>query len=151
MGEADLEAVVCLEKEAQTSPWNAEMFRQELRNPLAHIDLLWCAGRLAGYLCSLFVAGELHILNVVTSPEMRRRGVAYALVRHVLQRSLRQGLEAAFLEVRYGNQAAIALYEEFGFRPGAVRRNYYSDGEDALLMKLEPPFAAGLTAKKDSG
>jgi [ribosomal protein S18]-alanine N-acetyltransferase len=43
------------------------------------------------------------------------------------------------LEVRTSNQAAIAMYERFGFRAAGHRRRYYHDnGEDALIMWLEP-------------
>ncbi len=114
------------------------MFRQELASPLSRIDLFLDKGQLGGYLCSLFVAGELTILNVVTAPRMRRRGVARTLLNNAIERSRHEGLEKAFLEVRRSNRAAIALYETFGFRTHAVRRKYYADGEDALLMDFEP-------------
>ena len=38
------------------------------------------------------------------------------------------------LEVRAGNDAAKALYRKFGFTEDGVRPNYYSNGEDAILM-----------------
>jgi ribosomal-protein-alanine N-acetyltransferase len=54
----------------------------------------------------------------------------------VLERSLAVGLDAAWLEVRAGNAAAIALYERFGFTTVGRRPGYYADGEDALVMCL---------------
>ena len=43
------------------------------------------------------------------------------------------------LEVRVSNREAIAMYERFGFRSAGVRHRYYHDnGEDALIMWLEP-------------
>jgi ribosomal-protein-alanine N-acetyltransferase len=39
------------------------------------------------------------------------------------------------LEVRCSNEAAIGLYQRFGFAPAGVRVGYYADtGEDALIM-----------------
>ena len=36
-------------------------------------------------------------------------------------------------------EAAIGMYERFGFRAAGHRRRYYHDnGEDALIMWLEP-------------
>ena len=43
------------------------------------------------------------------------------------------------LEVRIGNVRAKGLYEAFGFKSDAVRRNYYRTAtgrEDAVLMTL---------------
>ena len=42
---------------------------------------------------------------------------------------------SAMLEVREGNIAARTLYESLGFVPEFVRKGYYSDGENAVLMK----------------
>jgi len=135
MVQEDLEEVTRLERVSQPNPWTAGHFMQELENPFATVDLLFSGGALAGYLCSWLLCGELHVQNVVTAPECRRRGVAAALLQHVIDRARRQGVESAFLEVRAGNAAAIALYRRFGFTVVSKRRRYYADGEDALLME----------------
>ena len=41
------------------------------------------------------------------------------------------------LEVREHNTKAIALYEKYGFKYSHTRKNYYSNGEDALVLILE--------------
>lgn len=137
MRHSDLARVVEIEKLCYSHPWSAELFQRELDNPLASMDLLWIEGELAGYLCSWMVSGELTILNVAVAPRFRRRGMAAALLRHVIEKNRSRGLDRVFLEVRVGNIGAIALYRSFGFRKMSVRKRYYPDGEDALVMKLE--------------
>jgi len=117
------------------------MFQSELDNPLAHIDLLWLNGSLAGYLCSWQVCRELSIHNIATTPAMRRRGVARTLLEATLHRHRRTGLDRALLEVRVSNRAAIELYRSFGFRSIDCRKSYYRDGEDALVMEWLPEAA----------
>jgi len=134
MTAADLPRVYALECAAQPSPWSLEHFAAELDNPCARIDLCWRDGELAGYLCTWLIAGELQIQNLATAPAFRRQGVAARLLQHLLERSRAVGLDAAWLEVRAGNVAAIALYERFGFRIVGRRSRYYADGEDALVM-----------------
>jgi ribosomal-protein-alanine N-acetyltransferase len=136
MATGDLAQVAAVERLCHTHPWSPELFSRELENPLSTVDLFLVGDEVAGYLCSWYVQGELEILNVAVAPVFRRRGVARELMRHVLDRSRRQGLERAFLEVRVGNEGAIALYRAFGFCPLAVRKAYYPDGEDALVMEL---------------
>lgn len=41
------------------------------------------------------------------------------------------------LEVRVSNKVAIHIYEKYGFKTVIIRRNYYSNNEDALLMLKE--------------
>ena len=41
------------------------------------------------------------------------------------------------LEVRKSNLVAIHIYEKYGFKTVTIRKNYYSNNEDALLMLKE--------------
>ncbi len=134
---SDLDGILSIENQCYPNPWSRTLFEKELENPVSTVNLLFFGDRLGGYLCSWFICGELQILNVATSPACRRRGVAAALISHVFERSLKQGMEEAFLEVRVGNLGAQALYSRFGFKTVSCREKYYSDGEDALLMVFE--------------
>ena len=40
------------------------------------------------------------------------------------------------LEVSQNNEIAKKLYEDFNFRDMAIRKKYYQDGSDAIIMKL---------------
>jgi ribosomal-protein-alanine N-acetyltransferase len=65
--------------------------------------------------------------------------VARRLLQHVLDRAAEKGAQRASLEVRAGNAAARALYASFGFEEVGRRKRYYHDnGEDALLLELDP-------------
>ena len=81
---------------------------------------------------------EGEILSLGTDPAYYRRGFASALCRHLIdQLGPKAGL---FLEVADDNHAAKQLYEGLGFRPIAVRRNYYkrADGViDAIVMRRD--------------
>lgn len=135
-----MEKVLGIERLSHPHPWSADLFLRELENPLSDIDLLWFGNDLAGYLCSWLVADELHILNVATAPDFRRRGVAAALLRHVIDRARGRGMQRTFLEVRAGNIGAISLYRSFGFTVVSRRLRYYGDGEDALVMEVYDPL-----------
>ena len=130
----DLFAVLEIEQQSYPFPWTEEQFLQEIDNPIATVELLWCGKQLAGYLCYWLIAGELQILNVATARQFRRQGVAGKLMEHVFDDCRKNGLERAWLEVRATNVAAIDLYQKQGFVADTVRAGYYRDGEDALLM-----------------
>jgi ribosomal protein S18 acetylase RimI-like enzyme len=59
--------------------------------------------------------GELR--RVYAAGEVRRRGVASALVRAVEDRAVALGLDAVVLETGIRQPAAIALYRSLGYRP----------------------------------
>lgn len=96
-------------------------------------------GRPRGFLVAWRVADELEVLFVATDPASRRRGVGRALLGRALDEARGEGLARVLLEVAAGNAAARALYAAFGFRELGVRRGYYADGDDAVMMGREVP------------
>ena len=76
----------------------------------------------------------MHLLNLAVHPARRRRGISRALLTASLEKARGQGAEVVWLEVRPSNQAALTLYQSFGFKEVGIRQNYYTDnGEDALI------------------
>lgn len=75
------------------------------------------------------------IQTVAVIAGSRGRGIGRALVAGLLAHSDAIGYASCMLEVRADNPRAIALYESFGFEQVAVRRRYYRDGTDALIMR----------------
>lgn len=143
MTEADLPAVVEVERAAFRNPWSPELIRRELQHDWSTILLAEEPGPdgrpvLLGLCIFWLVHDEVHILNVATDPAHQRRGVARALMEETLARGRTRRCSLATLEVRRSNEPAIALYRRFGFRPVGVRPNYYADeGEDAVVMVLD--------------
>ena len=90
-----------------------------------------------GYAAVSSVLDEGSLDNIAVAPEYRRQGVGEALLRQVLCRGGEQGLAVFYLEVRDGNDPAIALYQKHGFVEVGRRKNYYEKPkEDAILMTL---------------
>jgi len=131
---ADLAAMAAIEARAQKHPWTETQLAAELSLPQARVTVARVDGAVAGYLVAWLVAGDLQILNVCVSVDMRRRGIGRALLTDALALC-----QSATLDVRRGNVEALGLYSGHGFREDGVRRGYYSDGEDAILMSWSAP------------
>jgi ribosomal-protein-alanine N-acetyltransferase len=143
MTEHDLLEVVEIEESSGLSRWGWSAYYAELQGKNSHLMLVAridSAGRglsskLAGYIVARLGADELHINNVAVREEFRRSGIGRRLLIRILEEGKRSGVKAAFLELRAGNETALALYENCGFRVTARRNRYYSDPvEDALVM-----------------
>jgi ribosomal-protein-alanine N-acetyltransferase len=135
----DLPRLVEIEKEGFRHPWSRELLERELSHAWSTILLaVEDGGRgesLVGFIVFWLVHDEVHILNVVTAREARRRGVGRALMDEAAEAGRKRGAVLATLEVRRSNEAALALYRSLGYRQVGVRPNYYSDeGEDAIVM-----------------
>jgi ribosomal-protein-alanine N-acetyltransferase len=143
MKEDDVRAVAAIEGPTHM---DERQLRDELARPWAR---LWIArgrdvatGGVAaredalGYLVAWHVADELHILNVATRPDWRRRGIGRALMDAVIGYARENRAKHVLLEVRRSNRPAISLYRAVGFFAMGVRSRYYPDDEDAVEMVL---------------
>ena len=144
----DLDDVLAIERASFQTPWSRGAFRYELtQNRVARCLVARSGRRLVGYLCLWEIGHEIHVTNLAAHPDLRRRGVARALLRAVLDDACARAVSLAFLEVRPTNVEALGLYESFGFRVIGRRKGYYFDtGEDALVMEarlsVEPSESA---------
>jgi N6-L-threonylcarbamoyladenine synthase len=141
MRAADLPAVVAIEQASFALPWSAAMIGDELEQEAAHsrVAVGAHAGEgVAGFLLGRRYPDVWHVMDLAVAPAMRRRGIARALVAEFLAAACSAG-RGVVLEVREGNEEAVALYGSLGFATAGVRRRYYPDtGEDALVMVREP-------------
>ncbi|HSN90995.1 MAG TPA: ribosomal protein S18-alanine N-acetyltransferase [Anaeromyxobacteraceae bacterium] len=143
MREADLPRIVEIERGGFRHPWSEELIRRELdhawsRVLLAVEEAADGSERILGFVVFWVVHDEIHVLNVATALEARRRGVARALMGQTVEEGRRRGARVATLEVRRSNVPARSLYRALGYREVGVRPNYYADeGEDAIVMDLD--------------
>ena len=139
---ADLPQVIAIERRAFPTPWSLAMFVLELSKP-SGICLAATAGdELLGYLVCSRYDTVWHVMNVAVDDRLLRQGIATALMERLFELADRPN-EQYTLEVRTSNDAAIRLYEGFGFRAAGRRRAYYHDNsEDALIMWRTAPERA---------
>lgn len=65
----------------------------------------------------------------------RNQKIGSCLLKSLIELALNLNLKVLNLEVRESNTAAIKLYKKYGFEPCGLRKNYYNNIENAILMK----------------
>lgn len=135
----DVGRVMEIEKDGFKHPWSRELIERELGHAWSQI-LLACevgAGeeRVVGYIVFWLVHDEIHVLNVATALESRRRGIGRALMEAAEGAGRTRGARLSTLEVRRSNLGAIELYRAIGYRQVGIRPRYYAEeNEDAIVM-----------------
>lgn len=118
-----------------SDPWPTQFFVSEiLADGRFNRLLVDPAGSMVAYLFCAWQYLDLHVLKVATLPPYRRAGLARRLMDLAETHTAEMGGESLTLEVRESNTSAIALYEALDYHRAGVRRAYYSDGEDAVVM-----------------
>jgi ribosomal-protein-alanine N-acetyltransferase len=139
-----LRDVMPIEQGAYPKPWSRSVFESELRqvgSGSRHYIVARERSRrrhVVGYAGLWFVSDpdgdQAHVTNIVVAPESRRMGVATQLMLALARIAIDRGCAAWTLEVRASNTAAQELYRRFGFAPAGVRKRYYENTEDAIVM-----------------
>lgn len=121
--EADEQAVVELWKACQlTRPWNDP--HKDIARKLAVQRELFVVGTLDERIVASIMAGyDGHrgwVNYLAVDPAYRKRGFARALMTHVEAGLLAYGCPKINLQVRAGNDAAIAFYRRIGYAADEV-------------------------------
>jgi [ribosomal protein S18]-alanine N-acetyltransferase len=137
---ADLPRVVALERQLfGPSAWTTGMVAEELGAPGRwYVAAVQGDGTLVGYAGLWFDGDVTQVMTIGVAPAEQRRGVGALLLGAMIDRSREFGASAALLEVRVDNEAAIGLYERFGFTTMGRRRRYYQPEDvDAWTMRCD--------------
>ena len=139
MQEADVPAVMAIERVAYDFPWTEGILRDCFR--FGHTCKVYeSRAGIIGYGIISLAAGECHLLNICITPPQQKRGHGARLVSELLHIARHADARSAFLEVRTSNIAAFRLYDRMGFNEIGVRKDYYparAGREDALVLALE--------------
>ncbi len=114
--------------------WSAQDFISEAAMPTGIVIAVYCMSEPAGVLAGFNSSDTGEILTLAIAKKFRRKGVATMLLNDFFS-GLPKEVETIALEVRHSNEAAISLYEGFGFEKAGIRKRFYSDPvEDADVM-----------------
>gem|GEM_PF-300931 len=133
----DLQVICLIEDNSFSDPYPSHLLKR-LLDEIGNNFLVAENGNgaLVGY-CVSSIEGRLaHLISIAVLTEGRRKGVATALLKNLIEYLEAHRVEELWLEVKQDNKEAIKLYEKFDFASMMVLENYYSDGSAALRMRM---------------
>lgn len=137
LNESFLNEIDLIEQDSFKEPWSKEAYEKEILNPLANYRVITIDDKVVAYGGFWKILDEADINNIAVKKEFRQMGFGKMLMNALIEDAKSQNIKAMTLEVRVTNESAIALYKKLGFKEAGIRKNYYSDKEDALIMWLE--------------
>lgn len=138
---SDLDEVLAIETSSSPTPWSKYMFITEMSNPLSHCFVAEAKRdtekMITGFLCFRNMEDESELLAISVHPRYRRLGIGKELMRFYMKFCRGNETKRAYLEVCSLNQPALHLYHLFSFHPVGIRKRFYRQQFDALLMMKE--------------
>ena len=131
----DLHEIYEIEKSVFKNCWSEISLKKEIENKNFNLNLL-CRlnNKIIGYFFSKNVKNEYHVLNFALKKNYQHRGYGKLFFNIIINEYILDG--SVFLEVKRSNLTAIHFYKKFNFKEIGFKKKYYSDGEDAIIMRL---------------
>lgn len=124
-----------LDKLCNPSAWTVSHFQAALTQTHNTILCVYQQQKIIAFIVWQKILDEIELHLIATAPHMRRLGIASHLLQKLIQTAQNQNVTRIFLEVRSSNIAAQKLYQQHQFQCIGQRKNYYSNGEDALIYQ----------------
>ena len=132
-----LDEIANIEKKTFESPWLLEDFKSYLKKNLLSMSYIYKKGnKIAGYLMCQNIIDEVHIHNIAVDENYQNQSIGKEMIKYLIKESKRKKINKLCLEVDSSNIFALKLYARFGFYKVGKRKDYYENGNDAILMDL---------------
>ena len=136
MTEADMDAVLSIERGVHAHPWTPGNFADALRSKYV-CKVFEVNHEMIGYAVLMPAVDDAELLDIAIDARYQGHGWGSRLLQEMMVLARRQDMQRMVLEVRASNAAAISLYRKAGFADIGLRRDYYpaqNGREDAILM-----------------
>ena len=118
--------------------WNYNVFKSELLNPNSKYIKAELEGKIIGFAGIWKAVDIVHITNIVTAKSYRNEGLGSIMLNKLIEiAKLETDIDSITLEVNSNNIPAQKLYEKYGFKTVGLRKKYYNNKDNAIIMTKE--------------
>ena len=116
--------------------WSYNILKQELENGKSKYFVVNQENEIVGFAGIMLIIDEVNIMNIVVKKDKRNLGIGSSLLEEIIRYSKIHNATSITLEVNEKNIPAIKLYEKYGFKQVGLRKKYYNNEDNAILMDL---------------
>ena len=114
--------------------WNYNVFKSELLNPNSKYIVAKKENEIVGF-AGIWIAIDIaHITNIVVKKDLRKQGIGTIILQELIKLCKELKMNEVTLEVNENNSKAINLYKKFGFEQVGLRKKYYKNTDNAIIM-----------------
>ena len=136
MTEADIEEISPNFQTEFDEFWNINNLKNDFQNPNSTYFVAKLDNEIVGFAGFLNICDEANIMNIVTKINKRHLGIGSKLLSQLITSAHEQNCKSITLEVNEHNAPAIHLYEKFNFKRIGLRKKYYNNKDNAIIMSI---------------
>ena len=134
---SDLNSIADVLETEFDSFWNYNVFKQELENENSIYIVAKIEDKIVGFGGIWKSVDDVHITNIVVKKDCRHLGIGAKILDKLINIAKDLKFTSITLEVNENNEIALRLYEKFGFKKLGIRKKYYNNSDNAVIMTLE--------------
>jgi len=137
---ADLDEIIEIENSSfSADKFSVRQFKYLLSKAKSIFKVIRIDNKVSAYLILLYRkdSEKIRIYSIAVSLQSRGKGLADRLMDFTTVYAKTHNFTDIHLEVRADNVSAISLYEKSNFKKSGVKKGYYQDGIDAIIMCKE--------------
>ena len=116
-------------------PWSYNSLKDLLSNDnVVFRVMIDSSNKVIGYYSFAQILDEGHINNIAVRSLDQSKGFGTKLMEDMINQASKRGINALTLEVEIKNIKAINLYKKFNFTNEGIRKKYYKNTKDAMIM-----------------
>ena len=117
--------------------WTYEILQQELlSNNSKYIVAKSLDNIIVGFAGIKIILDTAELMNIVTKKSFRANGIGKLMLKYLINMCKKEKIKTLNLEVNSQNTIAINLYKKYNFKEVGLRKKYYNNTYDAILMSL---------------
>ncbi len=115
--------------------WTPDTLKQEIECKNSYFIVAKNEGKIVGFAGIKIVFEDADLMNIVVKKDCRNQQIGSFLLQYLFSYSKNHDITSIMLEVNEKNFSAISLYKKFGFEQIGIRKNYYYNKDNAIIMK----------------
>lgn len=132
---SDIREIYDIDRLVLTSHWSEVQYLDEILNPLSFSYVIQANDSVVGFYILRAIEDTGDILQIAVSPNYQGQGFGTKLMSHLLKMARSIEVFNVLLEVEENNHRALSLYLAFGFENLSVRKGYYGQNRNAIVMR----------------
>ena len=130
----DLEIIKTELEEKYDKFWTYGILKTEIVNINSRYIVAKYKDEIVGFAGIKLILDEVNLMNIVVKKERRGQKIGNFLLENLIKISKELNAKYITLEVNSNNKIAINLYEKFKFDEIGIRKKYYNNIDDAIIM-----------------
>ena len=115
--------------------WSVDILKHDFEDKSSRYIVAKIGNTIIGFAGIKVILDEADIMNIAVRVDKRKLGIGSMLLEKLLEIAKFSNCSSITLEVNENNLPAICLYEKYNFERIGLRKKYYNNTDNAILMK----------------